>query len=64
MNVLIVEPGVEPYEVEIDGSLKSMQNIVGRLIEAVYPYQDKVTIVCNDEGLVNGMELARGRAGG
>ena len=59
MNVLIVEPGMEPYEAEIDGSLKSMQNIVGGLIEAVYPYQDKVAIVCNDEGLINGMELNR-----
>ena len=59
MDVLIVEPGMEPYEAEIDGSLKSMQNIVGGSIEAAYPYEDHVAIVCNDEGLINGMELNR-----
>ncbi|NLW78536.1 MAG: DUF3846 domain-containing protein [Ruminococcaceae bacterium] len=59
MNVLIVEPGVEPYEAEIDGSLASMQAIVGGRIEAAYPYDDPVAIVCNDEGMMNGMELNR-----
>lgn len=63
MNVLVVEPGYAPYEKEIDG-LKEMQAIVGGLIQAIYPYEEKVAIVCNEEGLINGMEFNRSVEGG
>lgn len=36
-----------------------MQKFVGGLIEAVYPWNEPVCIVCNDEGKINGMELNR-----
>lgn len=59
MNVLVVEPGYAPYEKEIVG-LEQMQATVGGLIEAIYPYEeDNVAIVCNEEGLINGMEFNR-----
>ena len=29
MKVLMIEPGKAPYEAELDGSLKSMQEAVG-----------------------------------
>ena len=65
MNVLVVEPGTAPYEKEIrDGDLKAMQAIVGGLITAVYPYEDPVAIVCNDESLLRGMEFDRSVEGG
>ena len=32
MRILVVEPGKQPEEREIDGSLESMQQIVGGLI--------------------------------
>ena len=37
MNVLLVEPNLDPRTIEIDGSLASMQSLVGGLIEALYP---------------------------
>lgn len=59
MDVLVVEPGYAPYEKSING-LDEMQATVGGLIEAIYPYEeDNVAIVCNDEGLINGMEFNR-----
>ena len=49
MNVLVVEPGYAPYEKEING-LQEMQEVVGGLIQAIYPFQEPVAVVCNDEG--------------
>ena len=37
----------KPTIQEIDGSLESMQRIVGGDIEAVYPFDDPVVLVCN-----------------
>ena len=47
MNVLLVEPNADPRAIEIDGSLASMQSLVGGLIEAVYPFEDPVALICN-----------------
>ena len=63
MNVLVVEPGYAPYEKEIDG-LKELQATVGGLIQAIYPYEEKVALVCNEEGIINGMEFNRSVEGG
>ena len=59
MKVLIVEPLKAPYAAEIDGSLESMQNIVGGLIQVIYPFDDPVALVCNDEGKLLGLPLNR-----
>lgn len=59
MNVLIVKPGVAPYEAEINGSLKTMQEIVGGTIQAVYPYDESVALVCNDEGKLENLPFNR-----
>ena len=67
MNVLVVEPGYLPYEKEIkDGAdhLEQMQAIVGGLIEPIYPYHEEVAIVCNEEGLINGLPFNRNIPGG
>lgn len=63
MNVLVVEPGTAPYEEEING-LHEMQDTVGGLITAIYPYPDEVAIVCNDESILLGMEFNRSVPGG
>ena len=60
MRVLVVEPERRPEIREIDGSLKSMQEIVGGLIQPVYPFDDSVALVCNDEGRVMNLPLNRG----
>ena len=67
MNVLVVEPGYLPFEKEIpDGAdhLEQMQAIVGGLIEPIYPYHEEVAIVCNEEGLINGLPFNRSVPGG
>ncbi len=70
MNVLVVEPGFLPYEKEISDSLNSdehlraLQEIVGGWIEAIYPYDEEVAIVCNEEGLINGLPFNRSVPGG
>ena len=67
MNVLVVEPGYLPYEKEIKDDadhLEQMQAIVGGLIEPIYPYHEEVAIVCNEEGLINGLPFNRSVPGG
>ncbi len=60
MIVLMVEPMKEPYVKEISPGLKSLQNEVGGFIEAIYPFDDPVALVCNEEGKLLGLELNRG----
>ena len=60
MKVLIVEPIKAPYVKEIRGDLKSMQTIVGGLIEAIYPFDDpEIALICNDEGKILGLPYNR-----
>ena len=40
-------------------SLDAMQQTVGGSIEAYYPFEEQVCIVCNDEGKINGLPLNR-----
>lgn len=63
MKVLMVEPGYAPYEKEING-LAEMQAAVGGRIQAIYPFEEKVGIVSNEESLMNGMEFNRSVPGG
>lgn len=60
MTVLVVEPLKEPYVKQIDPGYKSMQAEVDGTFQAIYPYDDPVALVCNDEGKLLGMELNRG----
>lgn len=50
IKVLLVKPSCKPVAIEIDDGLKSLQNAVGGYIEAVYPFEDPVAIICNEEG--------------
>ena len=59
MRILLVEPGKQPVLKEIDGSLKSMQEIVGGTIQALYPFEEPVALICNDEGKLLGLPLNR-----
>ena len=44
---------------EIDSGLESLQHEVGGYIEAIYPYEDPVALVCNEEGKLEGLPLNR-----
>lgn len=59
MKVLIVVPGAKPEEREIDGSLETMQAIVGGTIQAIYPFEDFVALICNDEGKLDCLPMNR-----
>lgn len=55
MRIILVEPMKIPVIREIGHDLKTMQEIVGGTIQAVYPFDDPVAIVCNDDGKVIGL---------
>ena len=59
MNVLMVEPGKAPYETQIGDDLQSMQAAVGGYIQAVYPYEEPVALICNEDGKLNRLPLNR-----
>lgn len=56
---VVVEPGKKPEIKEIDSSLEGLQALVGGYIQAVYPYEDPVGIVCNEEAKLEGLPLNR-----
>lgn len=59
MKILFVEPGKEAQPAEIQGDLKEMQAIVGGQIRALYPWEDPVALICNDEGKLLSLPLNR-----
>jgi len=60
INVLIVEPNELPYEKEIPNTLEAKQEIVGGYIECTSILDDdSVSIICNEEGKINGLPLNR-----
>ena len=52
MKILKIEPLQPPVSCDIDGSLSSMQSLVGGTIQILYPFTEDpdIALVCNDEG--------------
>jgi len=59
IQVVLVEPGKTARIAEVGTSLDVMQQTVGGDIEACYPFDEQVCIVCNSEGKINGLPLNR-----
>ena len=59
ISVLVVEPEKKPYAKEISSGLSSLQHEVGGYIQAVYPYEEPVAIICDEEAKLKGSELNR-----
>ena len=59
MQVVIVEPLKKPVVQDIGSDLESMQQIVGGLIEALYPFDEPVALICNEEGKLLNLPLNR-----
>ena len=59
MTVLLVEPNHHPRPVEIGTELEDLQNAVGGYIEVVYPFDEPVGLVMNEEGKLEGLPLNR-----
>lgn len=59
MNVLLVQPESYPKAVTIGSDLESLQTAVGGNIEVVYPFEDNVGLIMNEEGKIEGLPLNR-----
>lgn len=59
IRVVLLEPGKLARVTDIDASLEGLQKTVKGSIEAFYPFEEQVCIVCNEEGKINGMPLNR-----
>lgn len=60
MTILYVKPEEKPIEMEIDNTLKTMQELVGGTIQVIYPFEDHIALVCNDEGKMMQLPMNRG----
>ena len=52
-------PGKPAVLIKIQNTLEAKQSFVGGYIQAIYPFEDPVALVCNEEGKLNGLELNR-----
>ena len=59
ITVVACYPGKSAVVMRIQNTLEAKQAFVGGYIQAVYPFDDPVAIVCNEEGKINGMEPCR-----
>lgn len=59
MKVVYVEPGKPAVIKEIGSELEDMQEAVGGYIEAMYPSNELIALICNEEGKINGLTANR-----
>lgn len=60
IKVVLVEPCKKAVVTEIEATLESMQEVVGGLIQAIYPFEEDVAIICNDDGKLLSLPMNRG----
>ena len=59
IRVLLVEPMEKPRLVTVPHTLENLQELVGGYLQAVYPWDDPVGLVCDDEAMFNRKVLNR-----
>ena len=59
MTILLVSPGQQPKKTTIDDTLAAMQRAVGGSIQAVYPFEEPVALICHEEGKLLPLPLNR-----
>lgn len=59
IRVLLLEPGKNARIADIEAGLEGLQKVVGGYIEACYPFEEEVCIICNEEGKIRGLPLNR-----
>ena len=59
ITVLLIEPEARPKVVTMETGLQPLQEAVGGYIEAVYPFDDPVALIVNEEGKLDGLPLNR-----
>ena len=59
MTILLVSPGQVPRKITIEDTLDAMQRIVGGSIQAAYPFEEPVALICHEEGKLLHLPLNR-----
>lgn len=59
IKILTIAPGRFPVVEEIEDTLEKLQEKVGGLIQAVYPFDEEVALVCHEEGKMSGLPFNR-----
>lgn len=59
MDVLLVRPNMYPQPVQIGCELEDLQKAVGGYIQAVYPFEEPVALVMDEEAKLTGKNLNR-----
>lgn len=59
MRILQIEAERKPEVKDIAPGLAAMQDIVGGTIQVLFPFEDPVALVCNDEGKLLGLPFNR-----
>ena len=55
MRILLIEPNKIPRPCNTPDTLEAMQRIVGGNIQAVYPFEEPVALICNEEAKLEGL---------
>jgi hypothetical protein len=50
IRMLKIEPLKAPVLIEVEHTLETLQELVGGTIQAVYPWEDPVALLCDDDG--------------
>lgn len=59
MKVIVIRPYAQPKVEEIENTLEAKQAIVEGNIEAIYPWEDEIALICNEEGKLLDLPLNR-----
>lgn len=59
IKVIVCRPKETAQIIEIPHTLEQMQELVDGYIQAIYPFDDPVAIIANDEGKLIGLPLNR-----
>lgn len=59
MKVIVCRVGEDARVEDIGSGLSAMQKVVGGYIEAIYPYEEEVAIILNEEGKLMGLPFNR-----
>ena len=59
MTILLISPGRAPREITIHDTLDAMQRTIDGPIQAVYPFEEPVVLICHEEGKLLHLPLNR-----
>lgn len=59
IKVVYVRIASQPKVITIDNSLETMQKLVDGMIECLEPWSDQVSIICNEEAILEGKSFNR-----